>query len=268
VSASWFLNPEGDLCKIFAWPDALRSPTQGITPQTSSLIHLLTDSWGNVHRRRALSALMAWPNEYSNKLTINQIPLTALFMAALHSRCGHYILQPWFLSSSLFLLFSSPNLSSCRLHVYRTSTRCGLRANLACMSGMCCTQLAENTGRKKSQIRMWANAKYRWRPLFNAAKFSWRPLLECRAVTLPRHETCWNLLAVPKTPEQISATSGPKFTIVGMWGRGRDIAVPFLRARVQPTLDPCTEAFYKQAHCTSERHCCLTSFFSDCRYVP
>jgi len=47
---------------------------------------------------------------------------------------------------------------------------------------------------------MWANAQrdgcpaeYRWRPLFNAAKFRWRPLLECRAVTLPRRETRWNL---------------------------------------------------------------------------
>ena len=42
--------------------------------------------------------------------------------------------------------------------------------------------------------RMWANAqrdgrpaKYRWRPMFNAAKFGWWPLLDCRAVT---H---WNL---------------------------------------------------------------------------
>jgi len=52
---------------------------------------------------------------------------------------------------------------------------------------------------------MWANAqrdgrpaKYRWRPLFNAGKFGWRPLLECRAVTLPRGETSWNLLGSPK----------------------------------------------------------------------
>jgi len=48
--------------------------------------------------------------------------------------------------------------------------------------------------------RMWANDqrdglpdKYRWRPLFNAAKFGWRPLLECRAVTLPRRESRWNI---------------------------------------------------------------------------
>jgi len=41
-------------------------------------------------------------------------------------------------------------------------------------------------------------AEYRWRPLFNAAKFGWRPLLECRAVTLTRRETRWNLQGCPK----------------------------------------------------------------------
>jgi len=52
---------------------------------------------------------------------------------------------------------------------------------------------------------MWANAQrdgrpaeYRWRPLFNATKFGWCPLLECRAVTLPRGETRWNLQGCPK----------------------------------------------------------------------
>jgi len=49
------------------------------------------------------------------------------------------------------------------------------------------------------QLEMWANAQldgrpaeYRWCPLFNTAKFGWRPLLECRAVTLPRRESCWS----------------------------------------------------------------------------
>jgi len=58
---------------------------------------------------------------------------------------------------------------------------------------------------KTFQTRVWANAQcdgrpaeYRWRPLFNAAKFGWRPLLECRAATLPRGETRWNLLGCPK----------------------------------------------------------------------
>ena len=55
------------------------------------------------------------------------------------------------------------------------------------------------------ELEMWANAQrdgrpaeYRWRPLFNAAKFVWRPLLECRAVTLPRRKTRWNLQECPK----------------------------------------------------------------------
>jgi len=44
--------------------------------------------------------------------------------------------------------------------------------------------------------------EYRWRRLFNAAKFGWCPLLECRAVTLPRRETRWNLLGCPKLPNR------------------------------------------------------------------
>jgi len=42
-----------------------------------------------------------------------------------------------------------------------------------------------------NKLEMWANAqrdgrpaKYRWRPLFNAAKFGGLPLLVCRAVVL------------------------------------------------------------------------------------
>jgi len=88
---------------------------------------------------------------------------------------------------------------------------------------------------------MWANAqrdcrhaKYRWRPLFNAAKFGWRPLLECRAVTLPRRESHWNLQGCPK-----------------------------LANRCQPLVgrsSPDYEHMWR-------RYQCLTSFF-DCRYMP
>ena len=42
-----------------------------------------------------------------------------LIMAALHSRCGHYIFVLWFILSSFFI--SSPNLSCRRLDVYHTS---------------------------------------------------------------------------------------------------------------------------------------------------
>jgi len=48
-------------------------------------------------------------------------------MAALRSRCGHYIFALWFLS--IFYLFPSPNLGGRRLDVY-FHTWCGLSANL------------------------------------------------------------------------------------------------------------------------------------------
>jgi len=57
----------------------------------------------------------------------------------------------------------------------------------------------------RTKLELWANAQrdgrpaeYRWPSLFNATKFGWRPLLECRAVTLPRCETRWNLQVCPK----------------------------------------------------------------------
>ena len=48
-------------------------------------------------------------------------PLDSFVMAALRSRCGHYIFVLWFLSS-FFYFFSSPNLSRRRLDVCHTST--------------------------------------------------------------------------------------------------------------------------------------------------
>jgi len=42
-------------------------------------------------------------------------------MAALRSRCGHYIFALWFLLL-LLLFLSSPNLSRRRLDAYHTST--------------------------------------------------------------------------------------------------------------------------------------------------
>jgi len=47
--------------------------------------------------------------------------LRPLVMAALRSRCGHYIFALWFLCS-IFFFYSSPNLSGRRLDVYHTST--------------------------------------------------------------------------------------------------------------------------------------------------
>jgi len=82
---------------------------------------------------------------------------------------------------------------------------------------------------------MWADAqrdgrpaKYRWRPLFNAAKSGWRTILGCRAVTLPTRETRWKQLGCPKLPdrsEPLVGRSSPYYQ--DMW----------------------------------RRYCCLTSFF-------
>jgi len=96
---------------------------------------------------------------------------------------------------------------------------------------------------------MWANAQrdgrpaeYRWRPLFNAAKFDWRPLLECRAVTLSRRETRWNLQGCPKLANRsqpLVGRSSPYYEDV--WRRYRCLASYFFRlsihalaAKIQP----------------------------------
>ena len=46
----------------------------------------------------------------------------------------------------LFLTYSQPSQIGCLPYLH---TRCGLIANLGCMSETCCTRLASNTGRKK-----------------------------------------------------------------------------------------------------------------------
>jgi len=80
---------------------------------------------------------------------------------------------------------------------------------------------------REKKLEKWANAQrdgrpgeYRWRPLFNAAKFGWRPLLECRALTLPRLETRWNLQGCPKLENRsqpIIGRSSPYYQ--SMWRR-------------------------------------------------
>jgi len=74
---------------------------------------------------------------------------------------------------------------------------------------------------------MWANAhrdggpaEYTWRPLFNAAKFGWHPLLECRAITLPRRETRWNVLGCPKLVNRSQPLVGQRSPYCeDIWGR-------------------------------------------------
>ena len=71
--------------------------------------------------------------------------LCPVIMAALVSRCGHSILPLSFLS--FFLACSQLLQIGCLPYFH---TWCGLSANLECRSEMCCTRLAENTGRQKS----------------------------------------------------------------------------------------------------------------------
>jgi len=74
-------------------------------------------------------------------------------MAALCNRGIIFLPCSFYLSIylSIYLLFSSPNLSGHRLDVYHTSIY-GVAlysANLECRSEMCCTRLAANAGAKK-----------------------------------------------------------------------------------------------------------------------
>jgi len=76
-------------------------------------------------------------------------------------------------------------------------------------------------------VKMWTNAQpdgrpaeYRWRPVFNAAKFGWRSLLECRAVTLSRRETGWNLQGCPKLANRFQSLVGRSSPYYqDMWSR-------------------------------------------------
>jgi len=64
-----------------------------------------------------------------------------LFIATLHSRYGHCILQLW-LCSSFFLAYFQRSQIGCLPYFH---TWCGLSAKLECRSETCCTQLSENT---------------------------------------------------------------------------------------------------------------------------
>jgi len=78
-------------------------------------------------------------------------------MAALRSRCGHYIFALWFLS-----IFFIPRLISAVGDWMSTIVRHMVwpySANLECSSEMCCTRLVANAGPKKSpKIAIWASS--------------------------------------------------------------------------------------------------------------
>jgi len=74
-----------------------------------------------------------------------------IIMAAVRSRCGHYVFCPVVSSFYLLLLFF---LAYCQLSqigcLQYFDTWCGRGENLGCRPETCCTLLAENTGHKKS----------------------------------------------------------------------------------------------------------------------
>ena len=72
-----------------------------------------------------------------------------------------------------------------------------------------------------------------WRPLFNTAKFPWRPVLVPSSNAAKTRKPL-KVTGVPQTPERISATSRPKFTI--LWGHVKEI---LLLNRFFPIVNTC-----------------------------
>jgi len=91
------------------------------------------------------------------------------------------------------------------------------------------------------QLEMWANAQrdgrpaeYRWRLLFNVAVWL-TPTTRVPCSNAAKAQNPLKFTGVPQTNKTISAANGPSSPYYGdMW----------------------------------RRYCCLTSFFSDCRYIP
>ena len=69
----------------------------------------------------------------------------------------------------------------------------------------------------------WSPCRTYVAPCVQRRKVWLTPTTRCRAVTLPRHETRWNLQGCLKLPDrsQPAAASGPKFTI--LWAHVEDI---------------------------------------------
>jgi len=87
--------------------------------------------------------------------------------------------------------------------------------------------LYETWPQNQLKLEIWANAQrdgrpaeYRWRPLFNAAVWQ-TPTTRVPCSNAAKMRNPLKLPGVPQTNETISATSGPKFTV--LWGHCGDI---------------------------------------------
>jgi len=115
----------------------------------------------------------------------------------------------------------------CAMFAYRTADVCSIITRSAHGGKHIGLSSEISTPRIVLQTRMWANAQrdgrpaeYRWRPLFDVAKFGWRPVIECRALTLPRRETRWNLLGYPKFANRSQPLLGRSSPYCeDVWGR-------------------------------------------------
>jgi len=98
-----------------------------------------------------------------------------------------------------------------------------------------------------NKLEMWANAqhdgrpaKYRWRPPFNAAWLT--PTTRVPCSNAAKMQNPLKFAGVPQTRQQISAGSGPKFTI--LYGRMEEtllfnkfffgLSIPALVAKIWP----------------------------------
>ena len=185
-------------------------------------------------------------------------------MAALWNRTGHYIFMLWFLSS-IFYLFSSPNLSDRKLDVYHTSTH-GVALVRIQNAGL--KRAARGSLKIHDATRMWpmpnvmvalpntggalcstpqslADAHYQM-PCSNTAKTR-NPLKYARVL---------------QTTGSISAVSRPKFTI--LWDHVEDIQL--LLNRFFPIDDRCLicEDVARQSCAMVPRWRFLATFFASC----
>ena len=107
-------------------------------------------SWVSTHRLSLAYPTPCFKNSDISKCPIKILPSEDLSCANSElsrflwppNRAGHYILHLWFLLLLFFLAYSQLSQIRC--------LPCGLSVNLECRSEMCCTRLAENTGRKNS----------------------------------------------------------------------------------------------------------------------
>ena len=98
----------------------------------------------NFNGSRVLAALLHGSTRSQHPA--NFAVLNSWIEGATYVRQGDHHVGHW---PDIFSFFSSPNLSGRRFLPY-FHTWCDLIADLECISEMCCTLLAENTGRKKS----------------------------------------------------------------------------------------------------------------------